>query len=295
MNFTFFSSANAVPIEYSYCFIWILLFLLSICIAYSIIGWIKEHNIWIRSLAIMLGIWFSTGIFLHWYSPDNFISDWISSATVIGTVPSVLLALSQYKQQRQNEFIRDNRAEIIKLSLRSITKLDAKYNLCFKLIKRFIEEKVIPTNNVSSIKDKFTKEYDIWLKDIESLVKLTTKIRSSQASHINQFPELSLFGVSQKDLQELSNCIAETINCTNNIQKSLHKVSLKIKELKGSIPENYSDESNSVIDVFLSQQNDTCKAKAKELIDLLGNSISNPSFEPAFNKLMELGNKIIKS
>jgi hypothetical protein len=60
------------------------------------------------------------------------------------------------------------------------------------------------------------------------------------------------------------------------------------------MPESHSEESNSVFDVFLSKQNDTCKAKAKELIDLLGNSINNPSFERAFNKLMELGNKIIK-
>jgi hypothetical protein len=41
----------------------------------------------------MLGIWFGAGIFLDWHNPDNFISDWISSAAAIGTVGAVITSL----------------------------------------------------------------------------------------------------------------------------------------------------------------------------------------------------------
>ncbi len=90
MNFTFFSCANTLPIEHNSYFIAILIILLIFCV---VLVCIQKRNIWIRSLAIMLGIWFGAGIFLHWQNPDNFISDWINSAVAIGTVGAVIISL----------------------------------------------------------------------------------------------------------------------------------------------------------------------------------------------------------
>jgi len=90
LNFTFFSSANGLSVEHNCHFIELLISLLVLCI---VSGYIKRHSIWVRSLAIMLGLWFTAGLVLYWTNPNNFITDWINAAVAIGTIGAVSTSL----------------------------------------------------------------------------------------------------------------------------------------------------------------------------------------------------------
>jgi|GEM_PF-6130372 len=94
LNFTFFPSVNAIPVKYNCYFIYPLICLLIFCIVF---GYIKRHNIWIRSLAITLGLWFTAGLGLYWVEPNNFITDWINSAVAIGTIALAIFGWMAYK------------------------------------------------------------------------------------------------------------------------------------------------------------------------------------------------------
>ncbi|AUR51702.1 hypothetical protein [Aquella oligotrophica] len=94
LNFTFYSSANAMIIEYNSCIILALCTLL--LISFIILGsyfYFKKYQVWLLSLGIMLSLWSIAGLGLYLIEPGNFLSDWISSAAAIGTIGAVITSL----------------------------------------------------------------------------------------------------------------------------------------------------------------------------------------------------------
>lgn len=109
LNFTFYSSANARIIEHNSCFIIVLLLLLLSCIILGSYFYFKKHQVWLLSLAIMLGLWSITGLSLYWTEPGNFLSDWINSAAAIGTIGAVAISLYLSREALKRENNSENR------------------------------------------------------------------------------------------------------------------------------------------------------------------------------------------
>lgn len=118
LNFTFYSSANAMIIEYNSCIILALCTLL--LISFIILGsyfYFKKYQVWLLSLGIMLSLWSIAGLGLYLIEPGNFLSDWINSAAAIGTIGAVIasLYLANRKFDKDKVFIFNlSNADVVK-------------------------------------------------------------------------------------------------------------------------------------------------------------------------------------
>lgn len=204
LNFTFFSSAYGLSVEHNCHFIELLISLLVLCI---VSGYIKRHNIWIRSLAIMLVLWFTAGLVLYWTNPNNFITDWINTAVAIGTIGAVITTLYLNALIKRDNLTSEKKKvlflgmEIITLISNSDKIYDMRNTIESSIYEKLLTEKI--TEFCWEVQIIFTKDISEKLisplRDLQEKYKRESfallkrycknKIDTSQYSKLNQIDD----------------------------------------------------------------------------------------------------------
>lgn len=251
-------------------------------------NWIMRNKSWLGFLLAIIVIWIVSviGIMRYkmyhlgilWYDSYLSLSNIINLGIVIGTISLAVFAWFGYKQQRQNEFIRDNRAEIIKTNLRSIISIITKSNITFMIIRKTLIEEFPDINQALKYDGKlFLKNYNFWINDIDDILQLIINFNKLQLNHTINFAELNLYGINENELKELSACMANNMKCLREYAHDIEDIKNKLMLLEQCV----KDTSNGYDQTFI------------DIINTNIDSFSNSSLNDSFSELMTLGSKII--